>query len=223
MTKKPVSLKAHCNRCGGRRNHAVLHSEAELWNDDLSGTSGGERYEMLRCLGCDNIKLRQTSWNSESERTNVHYFPPAIFRREPHWFADLWLVLSSVEDEFVVQLLKEIYIALQNNLPSLAAMGVRSLLETIMISKTQDQGSFKSNIEAFEKLGYVSRVQRKRLETILEAGHAAIHRGFTPTTQDVVTLLDIAEHIIETVYLHVEKVEKLKSRIPLRKHTSSEH
>jgi hypothetical protein len=37
-------------------------------------------------------------------------------------------------------LLEEIYIATQNNLPRLAIMGIRALLEHIMIDKVTDQG-----------------------------------------------------------------------------------
>lgn len=66
--------------------------------------------------------------------------------------------------------------ALQHDLPALAVMGIRALLEAVMISKAGDHGTFSENIAEFEKLGYVSKLQRARLETILEAGHATIHR-----------------------------------------------
>lgn len=210
------SIKAHCNECGGDRNHEVLHSENTSWSDDESGVDGADKYETLKCMGCEKIKLRHTSWFSEIDEPIVNYFPAAIFRPRPRWFSDLRRELSSSND-FVRMLLTEIYVALQNNLPSLAAMGVRSLIEKVMISKTGDKGSFVKNIAEFEKLGYVSRIQRERLEAILDAGHAAIHRAFTPNTKDVVTLVDIAEHIVETVYLHGAKIKDLKKRVPSRR------
>lgn len=95
-------------------------------------------------------------------------------------------------------------------------MGVRALLEQIMISRAGDQGSFKKNIAEFEKRGHVSRLQRERLETILEAGHAAIHRAYVPKVGDVITLLDITEHIVESVFLHEAKIEELKKKVPAR-------
>lgn len=207
--------KAHCNTCGGDRNHEILHSEKTTWEDPEHSLSGSDTYETLKCCGCDNIKLRHTNWFSEDDGPTVNYFPPSMFRRSPEWFSELWLELSS-EDEFVEPLLKEIYVALQHNLPSLAAMGVRSLLEKIMISKANDHGSFVKNLAEFERLGYVSRIQRERLEAILEAGHAAIHRTFKPSKKDVITLVDLTEHIVETVYLHEKKVAALKQRVPPR-------
>ena len=161
------------------------------------------------------MKLRHTAWNSEDDEQVETYYPPAIFRPQPRWFSDLWVELKT-EDEFVENLLREIYVALQNNSPNLAAMGIRSLLEKIMVSKTGDLGAFSKHISEFERLGYVSRIQRERLEAILEVGHATIHRDFAPIVKDVVTLVDIAEHIMETIYLHERKINSLKGRVPPR-------
>jgi len=85
-----------------------------------------------------------------------------------------------------------------------------------LTSKVGDQKSFYKNIDEFEKCGYVSHKQRERLEVILDAGHAAIHRTFTPYPKDVITLVEITEHIVETVYLHEAKVTALKKRVPPR-------
>jgi len=95
-------------------------------------------------------------------------------------------------------------------------MGVRSLIEKVMIDKIGDKGSFKNNIAEFEKLGYISKYQRNHLEAVIEAGHASIHRSYSPTTEDVITLVDITEHIIKTIYLHENKIEQLKMRVPSR-------
>ncbi|MCF6258307.1 MAG: DUF4145 domain-containing protein [Gammaproteobacteria bacterium] len=209
--------RAHCNTCGGERNHGVLHSEKTSWSDDEHPISGSDEYETLKCLGCDSIELRHTSYFSEDyDGPTITYFPPAMFRQQPTWFKNLFFEIPQ-EDDFVEPLLQEIYVALQNNQPRLAAMGVRSLIETIMIAKTGDNGTFAKNISEFENLGYVSTLQRERMEAILEAGHAAIHRAFEPRQEDIITLLDITEHIIETVYLHKGKVDKLKKRVPAKK------
>jgi Domain of unknown function (DUF4145) len=206
---------AHCNRCSGDTNHDVLHSERSEWHDETYGISSVDAYDTLKCKGCNQIKLRHSSWYSENEETRVNYFPPAIFRQRPKWFQLLWMILHP-DDVFVEKLLGEIYVALHNNMPHLATMGVRSLLERVMISKSGDQGTFSKNIAAFEQLGFVSRVERERLQTILEVGHATIHRSFSPTTNDVITLMDVTEHIIETIYVHDADVKALQRRVPPR-------
>ncbi|OQW33426.1 MAG: hypothetical protein A4E19_03215 [Nitrospira sp. SG-bin1] len=217
MELKPQ--KVHCNQCGGDRNHEVLHSITTSWEDEESGIGGKDEYETLKCLGCDSVILRHSSWFSEDPDPwpSISYIPPPIFRPKPKWFSELFS--HAGKDGFVEKLLKEIYVALQNNLPSLAVMGIRSLIEKIMISKSGDQGSFVKNLKKFEELGYVSRIERERLETILEAGHATTHRNFSPETSDVITLVDITEHIVQSVYLHDPKIAALKKRVPARTDT----
>ncbi|MEH6544581.1 MAG: DUF4145 domain-containing protein [Porticoccaceae bacterium] len=172
-------IKAHCNTCGGERNHEVLHTEKSEWSDDEHPLWGSDAYQTLRCCGCEEIKLRHTSMFSEHDEPSVYYFPPSIFRKRPEWFEDLYFEVPN-EEGFVEKLLNEIYVAVQNNLPNLALMGVRSLLEKIMIAKVGDKGSFAKNLNAFSSEGFVSGRQKESLEVILEAGHAAIHRKYKP-------------------------------------------
>jgi uncharacterized protein DUF4145 len=167
---------------------------------------------MLRCNGCDDIKFRYMPWCSGDDGPTITYFPPSIFRPKPGWLNILWFQGGAV----VQELLSEVYSALQNNQPRLAAMGVRATLEQIMVSKVGDQGSFAKNLAEFQAKGFVSPVQRERLEAILDAGHASIHRSYKPSQVDLVTLVDLSEHIVETVYLHESAVASLKNRVPPR-------
>lgn len=213
MISAPTFTKAHCNACGGERNHVVLHRVVEPWGDDRY--QGSDTYETLQCAGCNAIKLRHHATYPSEPFESTTYFPAAIFRPRPRWLFDLELNLFFEEDA-VLDLLNEVYVSLQHNLLRVAAMGVRALLETVMITKVGDTGSFAANVSAFEERGYVSRVQKERLLAILEAGHAAIHRGYKPSREDIITLVDIAEHIIESVYIHDAKVKELQTRTPKR-------
>ena len=211
------STKAHCNSCSENRNHEILHSVGTTWENAEFGLCGGNTYQTLKCCGCEDIKLRYSSFtDDDDESANVRYFPPKISRRAPNWFCNLRLNLKA-DDAFVEVLLNEIYVAFQNNLSSLSTMGIRALLEKIMISKVEDKGTFKEKTAKFEALGHVSTLQRERLDTILEAGHAAMHREYTPELKDVITLLDITEHIVATVFLHETNVAYLKTKIPAKK------
>jgi len=206
---------AHCNDCGGDRRHDVLHSETKNFTIDDVGIWGGDRYETLRCRGCEGIRLRHTTWDSErrqhEEEDQVVYYPPAAARREPPWMFDLWL-----DQPGIGGLLREVYIALQNGSARLAGMGIRALVEQVMIDKVKDQGTFGKNLTAFEQAGYISSRQAAALADILDAGHATMHRGWVPSQEDLGTLLDVTETMIETVYFHEGKAALLKRRVPPR-------
>ena len=209
------STKAHCNTCGGDRNHEVLHKASSSWESEDGYVSGGNSYETIQCRGCDRIHLRHTSWFSEDDEPNITYFPPPILRKPPEWFDGLWIDIGA-EYKFISDLLQEVYIATQNDLPRLAAMGVRALLEQIMISRVGDLGSFQAHLKAFESQGFVTANQRRQLEAILEAGHAAAHRAYKPGSTSLLTLLDLTEHIIESVFLHEDRIAHLRQRVPRR-------
>lgn len=216
---EPKIVKSHCNECGPERDHDGLHSETIPWKSDKDSVNGATEYEMLRCRGCRSISLRVTSWNSDSYDEDgldlfVMSYPPSIFRQLPRWHSQL---KDYPDGERMIKcLLSEVYVSLQNDLRHLAAMGIRSILEHLMVDKVGDKGSFFKNIKAFEDGGFVSAKQREFLEIALEAGHASIHRSFTPSTEDIITLIDIAESTIESAYFHEDKIIKLKARIPPR-------
>src|SRR5439155_14678020 len=99
----------------------------------------------------------------------------------------------------------EVYGALQNDCGSIAAMGIRALLEQLMIEHVGDQRSFSANLNAFEKAGYASHRDRENIETTLEFGHASMHRNYNPTSEDTTQLLNIAENIIQRIYESAEQ------------------
>src|SRR5262249_25547844 len=121
----PETTQSHCNTCAGERRHDVLHREVDKWTND-DGIPGEDEDEMLRCCGCNTFSLRQKSWNSEwlddlgQPEVDTRYYPPLIFRPLPRWLLQLDTFLPS--ERTIEELLKEIYVALQNDLRRLAAM-----------------------------------------------------------------------------------------------------
>jgi hypothetical protein len=224
------STKAHCNQCLGTRNHEILY---QFKIDEDYGTDNPgfySRHELLRCLGCEQITYRIREWNDMERDENkdyiirIQYYPPAIFRSYPVWYSDLehlGYMDKMKKDEtgylYIFKLLQEIYIGLQNNSIRLSTMGIRAILESIMIHKVSDNGSFKNNLDEFEKQGYISHNQNSILNTILETGHATIHRGYSPSKKDLTICMDITEHLIATIYIHPNEVMRLSKKIPQRK------
>ncbi len=222
-SKHNQQTKAHCNTCGGSRNHEALWSEKSRWNAEAEEVCGGDTYDLLKCLGCGSVKLRLEEWCSEDQLDKhgqviptIIYYPSAIFRPRPRWLVDLMMEVTWIDGQSIHDLLSEVYVALQNDQRALAAMGIRALLEQVMIEKSGDHGNFVANLKEFEKQGYVSHMQSNRLKTILEAGHAAIHRFYKPSKDDLITLVDITESLIESIYIHGAKIEQLKNGIPPR-------
>ena len=212
-------MKAHCNTCGGERNHERLNKIDKSWSEDVGNgyqVSGGDTYYVLECRGCESVKILHESWFSEDTDVTGHptvnrvYYPSSIFRPHPRWF-------KSLDDEWhVSKLLREIYQAMQNDAPSLAAMGIRAVIEAIMIDKVGDQGTFKKNLSEFQAKGFISAFQLGILEAVLELGHASIHRKFIPDSEQLEVALDIMENLVHELYVLEHRAKATVSGIPKR-------
>jgi len=216
--------KSYCNKCTGHRNHEVLHKEATSWEEYIAeeySIYGDDIYEMVKCCGCETISFRHKSRFSEDTNykgdlnTSTNYYPAAIYRKKPKWINELLSPLD-FNDSFVSDIIDEIYIALQNNSHRLAALGIRTLIEHIMIDKVGDNGTFNKNMDKFHSEGFISKLQRDALEPIIEAGHATMHRAFAPSEKDLIILIDITESIIESIYINQQRADKISKKVPKR-------
>jgi Domain of unknown function (DUF4145) len=202
LTMKTTS--APCSTCLANTEHNVLYfvdGRSDDWCDP--------HYDLLECAGCKDISLRLTL-NHIDDTSSVHYFPSPASRKVPDWLYEGNIARP------LARLLHEIYQAVRGGQFRLAIMGVRALIEQVMIKKVGDNGSFVKNLDAFQQAGYVSLVQRDALNDILDAGHAAIHRAYEPKTKDIQIALDITEGIMAAIFVHTNAAKELSERVPAR-------
>ncbi len=205
-------VSAPCSSCLQRTTHKVLHERAIRDEDRIT------TYAMLECLGCHRVCLGEQVLFTDDGEVEHNYYPSPVSRKEPDWilFMILGLGGSKDQDARLGSLLYEIYQAVYGGQYRLAAMGIRALLEQIMVSKVGDLGSFEKQLDAFEKAGYISSIQRGAMKATLEVGHAAMHRAYEPSEEDIKVALDIVEGVIAPLYHHQFKAEKMAGRVPPR-------
>jgi hypothetical protein len=96
-------------------------------------------------------------------------------------------------------------------------MGIRALLEQVLIIKIGDIGGFNDKLDAFEKDGFISVIQRDAMRATLDVGDAAMHRAFVPEIRELNTCLDIVEGIMSVIYWHHKEAERISEVVPARK------
>jgi hypothetical protein len=224
MTETKIKL-LHCNSCGQATNHRILHQESTKWTDSVGDEQdeyeiSGANTQMLKCLGCDDVHFLTLSWFSEDTNSyglpNVKEtrYPPAISRRRPPWFTG-HLHITLPDD--IYRFLDEIYISLQNDTLRLTVLGIRALLEQIMMEKVGDHQTLGRNVDAFLEAGYVAPQSHDIFRrSLIEAGNAAMHRGYKPLFDDVNTLLDITESLVASIYVHPKRAAEVRKKIPPR-------
>ena len=220
----PEKLKSQCNSCHAETLHDVLFEKKDRGSDEVAedfSIEWGVTWRVIQCRGCESVSMKRAAWNSEATdeqgrpEIEVTYFPPRIFRDFPAWLQND-IFTQTCPDE-IEKLMKELYVALQNDCHAASTMLMRAIFEHTMIDKAGDHGTFAKNLSKFEELGFIGKKQAEVVSSMLEAGHASIHRAFIPKKSDIVTLVDILEGVLEVVYVQVPKAADLKKRIPKKK------
>lgn len=152
-------------------------------------------------FGAPNF-LREEKQNSPVLRLMVDANLPA-------WVSEL--------PEGVRELLKETSQAKEQGWNRLAAMGIRTLFDMVSAEAlTRDAKTFKAKLDAMVSEEHIAPTQQENLDAMVEAGHAAAHRGFNPTPDMVTTMWGIALNALESFYVLKPKARKLMGDTPVR-------
>jgi hypothetical protein len=167
-----------------------------------------DQYELLECCGCEAVCMRHTSYFEPTGETTVTTYPPQVTRRRPHWLTEVPRPVDT--------LINQVYQALDSNSRTLALMGARAVLDMVLTKSVGDLGTFPAKLDALQKSGAIGAKNRKFLEAVLDAGSAAAHRGYQPSTDDVGAVMDIVENLLQAVYHLDSLAEQLKKSTPPR-------
>lgn len=226
--------KAECAECGGMRNCDIVGEHLESGDD--GPVQFWTHWYILKCRGCAYVFVQTTASNSESYdwevdengeqhesyREQISYWPAVSKREVPTWYSDL-------DDDYVYMddlrtALRELYAALDNDLHILAAVGARLAFDTTaMLLGVDERLTFEQKLECLVLKGLIGSVDIGRMEMLIEAGNASIHRGWRPATDELSTVMDVLEHFLHTALIEParkkrldEQAVKVKSRVPGR-------
>ena len=171
-----------------------------------------DTYAMLSCRGCSTISLGHYRVWPDDWGVDRRYYPSPVSRKEPAFVR----CLSGEEHHKLHHLLEEIYQAVNGGQPRLAAMGIRALLEQVMISKVGDVGTFDQKLDKLQEQEYVSLLQRDAMRVTLDLGDAAMHRSFKPRAENINDALYIVEGVLSSIFVHEDAKERLAGIVPPR-------
>jgi hypothetical protein len=215
MPNKDSQIKAHCNNCLYETNHEIVCKKEYRYDDEaiVQFTS----YEILVCLGCDNVGFRSVATGSEIygpdgiPTEEITYYPPAVSRQKPVWLN--WHDLNDASEQ-IPPLMNEIYTALHNDSKILATIGIRTVIDTMMTKEVGDLRRFADKLNAFESKGFISAKTKAMLNRVIDAGSASAHRGYKPSIEDIHALLDVTEGLLSSIYVLPLAVDRATQKVP---------
>jgi len=217
----------HCPYCRQDRNVTEIAQDSYSDHSDPHYSYSNIAH-LYKCLTCRDYFMKAGHSNEHDVEHETlpdgsweahypyHYksFPPEAKRQYPKWERRLYTAHNPIH-----QALKDIYTSLDAGLMQFSAMGIRSLFEKVAhhtgVAKEKNFAQILTELED-EKL--ISDSDKTALEVLVEGGHAAMHRGWSPDVADIIVLLDIFEDFIYSTFFKVEDEEdKAERRAALKK------
>jgi uncharacterized protein DUF4145 len=222
-TTKSAARKAECSRCGGDRNCEILGEHLEAYADDDAFQEYIAWY-ILKCRRCDYVFIQTVSTNSEDYESfyeedgstgafykgSINYWPALTKRKRPDSLMKGLIEVDLKKFDPLIAAMLEVYGALENDLHMLAAIGIRTTYDIASeLLGIEASLTFKAKLTALVNLGLIGKLDRDRLETMVDVGSASAHRGWRPTPTDLSTMMDVLEHFIEESFIGPERRKKL--------------
>ncbi|MDR1268506.1 MAG: DUF4145 domain-containing protein [Planctomycetaceae bacterium] len=216
------TIKVHCNSCNRDTDHNIVKEHLVIYEDKKYNTDWGDRYQIISCLGCKTVSFRQDSWYSEAldegdgddgVASGTFYPPRNINEHE-----------RMLEYHLLPQDLKRIYCetvdALNNRLPTISAIGLRTIVEAICLeqkTKMPNKNDLEEGIYGLADKEYLSKKQADILHKCRLMGNDAAHEIVAPDTDHLDAAIEIVEILLKAIYV----IPTLAERIPNRSNNNN--
>lgn len=202
--------KAPCGKCGRITNHEVLVAVIEYWSNEEQDVDGTVRREIIRCLGCDTQRFLVEHGCSDDRDpesgefwTSVTTYPKELLGTTPY---ERGLKLP----EPISRLSGEVRSAIAEDNTTLAAIGMRALVEAVCKAEGAKGRNLEERIRSLVELGRIGSEGAGLLDPIREVGNDAAHDAKAPERSELLTALAVVDHLLDGVYLLKEGVERMK-------------
>ncbi len=209
--------KSYCYICKTETNHSLVYSVADTIEidvyfpdkdkvniDRVNKTCVIDRW-IVKCLGCSKHHFVITQYIND--RIEKYAIPSKNLETNENIFY--------MEKDFI-EVYSEVKVAHEKNLYILASIGIRTLIDIIMIELVGNNGGFEKRLKKMLTGQHITPLQFNSLKVLIDSGNASAHRGFKPDKYIIELLLEIVNNLIQ-MRAHTNKTNKIKKIIPKRK------
>lgn len=203
-----IRARSLCRTCQVETMHRVWHRKnvnAQGRDDDAGADYDWMRsFAILQCEGCQAFTLAESevlyktdraTKRRTMERNEMRLWPPRL---------DGVHELPGEDDlpAGISRILQETREAMASNLPTLAAMGFRAVIEGVANNKRVPRKlSLEEKIDALVEKGLLAKAQAAKLHKVRMFGNAAAHELKPGSVEELLAVLRIVGHLLDTVYI----------------------
>jgi len=200
---------SECRSCKRSTRHKVLGESCKVTPPEFYHEE--TKNYLLECNGCTTVAFRTEYHDYESYRQtgpddyehdiSIEVFPHQIKDHSP---IDSFFEVPNIVD----RIYKESLLAIQEGAFTLAGLGLRATIEAICNDKEVKGKNLQIRINAMSRSGMISKSDAERLHAIRFMGNDAAHDIKKAKEKSVLIALKIIEHILLSVYVFEEEVNK---------------
>lgn len=208
-TNKKINVT--CRNCKNSTNHLILkdvHIDGQ-YGDEYYGewqtmVDWQKDYQIIQCLGCENITFRNISSNSEDIIQISPYDYEEVITEK--LYPNPENGREALEDSYILPTnLKRIYDETLNTLNSgqavLSGIGIRAIVETVCKDKNTTSGNLFGKINELVTLGVLTQDGAHILHKLRTLGNDAAHEVKPHTNTQLGLAFDVIDHLLQGVYI----------------------
>lgn len=205
-------VRVACLTCDTQTRHKVIKSVSD--QDDNPWGISWSQHEIITCLGCETVSFRKT-WGTDDivgedddgyiYDSSEEVFPSRVAGRKK--IRSFYSLPSEVQGIY-----QETHQAVSGNQPILGGIGIRAIVETVCREKNAAGNNLESKINALVDIGVLTKEGAEILHQTRIYGNDAAHEVNPISQQNLGVLMDIAENLLENVYILPKKAAALKKK-----------
>jgi len=212
-----------CNQCHLKTKHSIVAAIDFHGEDDEGDTQVWGSAQVIQCRGCEEIGFRYVyTWSEEREIENETLYPERIAKSKS--LADDLYLRDDLYDvpDIIRVVYRETLSAVEHELPTLAGIGIRAVIEAICHHLKAKENNLQAKIEGLANRSLLTPDGARILHSIRELGNYAAHEMKAPSKKQITAALKAIDHLLLGVYVLPEEAKVLpkpRKRRPKKKTT----
>ena len=171
----------------------------------------GKKHYFAKCAGCDSITYAIEEWSEDDWNPHTGEME-ATWKTYPRSTTERQLMGDEDKLPSKIRLVyREIVGAMNAQLPVLAGIGLRALMEAICKDQSITGSNLEKLIDGLATNGVLSKAQADILHTHRFLGNVAAHEITAAKPRELVAALEIAENVLRTIYVLPELSKQIKT------------
>lgn len=197
-------IKCYCPVCKRKTQHTISGKDSNNYSEPDEGFFETDTYYVAKCCGCETVTFLLEKEGTEYEQTDengycivipeVRTYP--INENEVECINGHWSLPSEIYSAY-----HESIKAINADCPLLAALGLRTIVEAICKNKGIRTGKLWAKIEKLQTEGYITKVNKERLDEARFMGNESAHEFRVPSKDKLILVLDVVNTMLHDLYI----------------------